>query len=491
MIFVYLLIGFVILFGITNYLQAIVRVKEKTGTCSYGLKLSLKTLITVLYLYPCGVLLGMSVVLINNPVAILGEMHYGWVIAIYSVVILAIIILGITLIWQQITYEYTNYFMSNITHRVVLSFIVLAIALISMIIGLSTVDGKTIIIKEAKHINIVNNIPNAENLNFVLETDIDCNIAGDSWYGSIENYYGEFDGNYHSIKNLDFSSTQPGNFGLFKNNKGVIKNLRIEDSYVRIYGERYSNGIEVSSYGLLCGVNYGEIDNCSVKDTFIHKATGYRGGVTYVGGLVGINENGKITCCEFVNEKTADRNKWGNKIFNYSIYVDAQSSIMGNPSSCFYVGGICGQTINGEISNCLTGPSTMHIYMQFSLGKPLLSTGGLIGKADGNYIINNSVSLAECSNSKESTPGYNINNYCGVFISTAGDNGTITNSYAKPSSSAWIIGNKSEGLSGVTELISSDIQVNDLGGNYISWSKTDKWYPSPCKGFDGQDVQES
>ena len=84
---------------------------------------------------------------------------------------------------------------------------------------------------------------------------------------------------------------------------------------------------------------------------------------------------------------------------------------MGNPSSCFYVGGICGQTINGEISNCLTGPSTMHIYMQFSLGKPLLSTGGLIGKADGNYIINNSVSLAECSNSKESTPGYNINNY--------------------------------------------------------------------------------
>lgn len=164
---------------------------------------------------------------------------------------------------------------------------------------------------------------------------------------------------------------------------------------------------------------------------------------------------------------------------------------MGNPSSCFYVGGICGKAINGEISNCLTGPSTMHIYMQFSPGKPLLSTGGLIGKADGNYVINNSVSLAACSNSKESTPGYSINNYCGVFISTAGDNGTVTNSYAKPSSSAWIIGNKSEGLSGVTELISNDMQVNDLGGNYISWSNTDKWYPSPCKGFDGQELQES
>lgn len=178
-------------------------------------------------------------------------------------------------------------------------------------------------------------------------------------------------------------------------------------------------------------------------------------------------------------------------MFNYSIYVDAQSSIMGNPSSHFYVGGICGQTINGEISNCLTGPSTIHTYMQFSLRVPLLSTGGLVGKADEDYIITNSISLAECSNSKESTPGYRINNYCGVFISTAGDKGTVTNSYAKPSNSAWIIGNKSEGLSGITELISNDIQVNDLGGNYISWVKTDKWYPSPCQGFDEQVLQES
>ena len=126
---------------------------------------------------------------------------------------------------------------------------------------------------------------------------------------TIPSFGGIFDGGGHRISGLEI--TQAGSAqGLFRyiQEKGVVRNLEVS-------GRVLPEGTR-SQVGVLVGVNYGQITNCTVYGSIV--------GSQDVGGIAGINENsGEIRNC--------------------------QSSVMvvGDHSA----GGICG-TNNGTLNGC-------------------------------------------------------------------------------------------------------------------------------------------
>lgn len=105
--------------------------------------------------------------------------------------------------------------------------------------------------------------------------------------GTDYNHYfrGTFDGNKHTIRELEINLPEDDHIGLFSvlMDKGIIKNLNIEDD--GIYGYQY--------VGALVGENAGTIINCGVLIDDIEST-----GKGYLGGLVGENtQSGKIINC--------------------------------------------------------------------------------------------------------------------------------------------------------------------------------------------------
>ena len=104
-------------------------------------------------------------------------------------------------------------------------------------------------------------------------------------------FQGTFDGDGHTIKNLNLTEyvseesvnqqyVQTGLFGVL-GNRGVVRNLNIE-------GMRFA---AVSSHsgsrcGSIAGMNFGTIENCSVKGTISSAESGTK---TYVGGIAAQN----------------------------------------------------------------------------------------------------------------------------------------------------------------------------------------------------------
>lgn len=160
-----------------------------------------------------------------------------------------------------------------------------------------------------------------------LANDID--MSGQSWTGiSInDSYTGVFDGAGHTISNLT------GTEGLFANNAGTIKNVRLENVDITREG---------GNLGAVAGVNTGTVFNCissgSIKGTgsdawSVGGLIGHNNGGTLsgsassctvdgrtAGGLVGSNWNdGKITVCVYTG--TAADPVEGDKIYGNSTDV--------------------------------------------------------------------------------------------------------------------------------------------------------------------------
>lgn len=113
-------------------------------------------------------------------------------------------------------------------------------------------------------------------VNAVLIADID--MSGQSWTGiaSDNNYTGVFDGQGHTISNL------AGTEGLFANNSGTVKNVRLEN--VAITGEG-------GNLGAVAGVNTGTVFNCVSSGSI----TGTGSDAWSVGGLIGHNNGGTLS----------------------------------------------------------------------------------------------------------------------------------------------------------------------------------------------------
>ncbi len=195
---------------------------------------------------------------------------------------------------------------------------------------------------------------------FKLGADIDLNNIEWTPIGKYVNnssgYTGTFDGAGHSVSNLTITGTadRVGLFGFTcaKNEvAGEIKNLTVTN--VNVSGTNYVGGIVGNGF-------VTNFTNCHVNGTI--KLYAAR---SYVGGIVG-HMYGKITDCSV--KGTADN----------------MGVIQNNPNAGGYVGGIAGQT--GEGNNTINGCTVE--YVNF-IGDAM---GGICGMAhSGSKIENNAV----------------------------------------------------------------------------------------------------
>ena len=138
---------------------------------------------------------------------------------------------------------------------------------------------------------VQNQIRNNSSLNVVLVNDLDFkNEDAESLFPEYFSfYYGIFDGDGHVIKNMECTDL----YVLPERNYGVIKNVHFNN--IRIQ-QPYSN--ETRS-GIICGNNYGTIENCSVESSVIEMTDEYTGPDDTKELIGGLNVYGALTGANF------------------------------------------------------------------------------------------------------------------------------------------------------------------------------------------------
>lgn len=244
--------------------------------------------------------------------------------------------------------------------------------------------------------------------NFVLNKNIDLNNI--KWE-PLSPFYGTFDGNNYSIRNLSIEKKNVDNLtpteanayyiGFFQFIYGTVKNLRIIDADVSV---KYSDG-RLRTGILSGGVINGKLENCTVNgylDTISNDLSG-----TYTlwnGGLVGYGENSSISDC------------------SSSIAITISGRCILN------VGGLIGRTSGMNIQRC---SSSGKISTESSVENTTYnSVGGFVGRTTKSEnptkktTISNSFSDVQLTSNKM---GGNL--YLGGFVGSSIDS-EITYSYA-------------------------------------------------------------
>ncbi len=260
------------------------------------------------------------------------------------------------------------------------------------------------------------------NNTYVLMNDI--NLSGSSW--SISSSFSQtFDGNFHTISNLNISSSSQY-VGMVGTLSGTIKNLFLEN--VKIY----NNSSSTYSYtGAIAGKNNGTIQNVAVVSGTVYGSnydkTRYTGGITgynedtikncitdltvstgvFIGGIAGYNE-GPITNC-----------------FNYGPVQD----ITNIGRSTRYCGGITGfSTSSGTLNSC------------YNSGSINSNGSSSVACYAGGIAAYTATSISQCANEGFVSAGYTgstktnyaggIAGYSTKVISNCSNSGDIK-SYAK------------------------------------------------------------
>ena len=139
-------------------------------------------------------------------------------------------------------------------------------------------------------------------INVLLDADFDYNKVRNYLPGLLgwTKYYDVFDGNNHTISNVRRSDT--GYEVITPQNFGTIKNVHVKNISDKCYGGKHTR------QGIVCGDNYGIVENCSVEsaviETVAQKENSIYGKVMEYGALVGGNF-GTIRGC-FASDITFD-----------------------------------------------------------------------------------------------------------------------------------------------------------------------------------------
>jgi hypothetical protein len=219
---------------------------------------------------------------------------------------------------------------------------------------------------------------------FKLTADVSAAL-----YTPVTSFTGVFDGNGYSINGFN-CTTDADYVGFFRRVQGAtacVKNLTLVSPTVNVPARNYIGAITGSVD------NGGVISGCSVVGgsvTGSNQTGGIAGsnnsgsmigcnsstsvsGYTYVGGLVGRNEqNSNINDCDVTGQATAGGNYCGG-LAGLSIGTILRCSASGNALGYLYVGGLVGQ--NGESSYA------GQISRSFATGQASGTTyiGGLVG----------------------------------------------------------------------------------------------------------------
>lgn len=186
-----------------------------------------------------------------------------------------------------------------------------------------------------------------------LTQDIDLN--GVTWI-PIDNFSGEFDGQNHSICNIDYTTTAAKQ-GLFGTNNGIIKNIKdVTGSFEAAH----------SNFGSIAGYNTGQILNChSSADISITGSGGAYGGIT---GYHTTNNalvekcsfSGSIHLAEDITASFAYIGGVVGRIQTGNAYVIGcinQGSVTCSNSKTQYLGGIIGHIMAGQVLFCYNSGS--------------------------------------------------------------------------------------------------------------------------------------
>ena len=204
----------------------------------------------------------------------------------------------------------------------------------------------------------------------ILLNDIDLN---NKEWKPVPNFTGEFDGNNHKILNMKITSKpSSGNIGLVGTNKGLIKNVILDNYTISLNSlsadsERYVGGLVGENRGIPSGGD-GKVVNCKANGTItINGSTCslcvggligrtqsyYNTPKTYIencssSGTITINSSASVSCGGIVGNDT-----WNPIKSSYS-----KTSLNVITTGRAYVGGLIGNYIGGdlytiEISNCV------------------------------------------------------------------------------------------------------------------------------------------
>lgn len=158
----------------------------------------------------------------------------------------------------------------------------------------------------------------------VLMDNIDMKDAEWTPIGTADKpFSGNFDGNGHTISELNYSGEYAGLFGYMNN--GTISNIKLADS-------SFANG---TASGGICAVNNGgTIENCAVDNVAVSGGT--------AGGICGQN-SGTITDCFFSGNVSSD-GKYGGICGSNSGTIKSTVSL--------YAGAAVGENAKGDIEYC-------------------------------------------------------------------------------------------------------------------------------------------
>jgi hypothetical protein len=238
---------------------------------------------------------------------------------------------------------------------------------------------------------------------------------------SSSNFYGIFNGQGYSISNISINGS---------NYVGLFGYIGIG---ARVYSLNIYN-INITGYshiGGFCGVNKGQINNCSVSGNVLERGGNSRN--RYIGGFCGYNTNtGTISnsLSDVYLTNVVDEN-WSEEFggfcgYNAGTILNSVSN--GNISINKYcsnacdwrAGGFCGINKSGNISNCI---ATGDIYGDTHVG-------GFCGENQYGTISN-------CMSTGDAIGNENVGGFCGRNYQ-----GTIEYSYSigKPSGNSYIGG---------------------------------------------------
>lgn len=186
-------------------------------------------------------------------------------------------------------------------------------------------------------------------------------------------FSGIFDGNNHTISNLKISASNgfAGLFGIITRT-GFVKKLNLENCSSQTITASASSGV-----GLLAGVCYGTISNCSAANSTITVNTNYP-----TGGLVGHLRVSGIIINSYVQNTTITSTGYTGGItgsMNQSNIIN--SFVANNTLTGTYLGGISGYANKSNITNCYK----YNIILSNSDKK---KKGQIIGRGEGNSAIN-------------------------------------------------------------------------------------------------------
>ena len=279
-------------------------------------------------------------------------------------------------------------------------------------------------------------------LSYELNADID--LGGMEWT-PVAIFYGTFNGNGYTVSNFKITTGRQY-VGLFGYNKGVIKNLGVENFTVNV-----SYGGAVYAGGLV-GYNSGDITNCYATGEVSATATDV---YAYAGGLVGYN-SGDIT------------NSYATGTVSATSTSTASSS-----NSKAYAGGLVGYNYRGSITNSYaTGKvsATGYFYAY---------AGGLVGDNDGGSITNSYATGNVSASSRYSA-------YAGGLVGY-NDGGSITNCYRysgqtfyrKKGSTIYSTASNTLGTAkDLTTLQSVSFHTSTLGWDESVWNFVEGAFPT-------------